>query len=354
MSDSSTSTVPDGHPLKYLLFLGWCILGVEGVLALTQDGDGIDTDGDLDNQGTYHYVADTAGLCHAVDLEVIKLRTSVPSESTNMCDEFREDLLKRDVCCVWTGAAKEYGVGLHIIPYKRGSEWFRLIVENRPKYGEQVTGLDEINGVRNGMFANSLMHISFNLRCVAILKTPNHILCVDDIPPRTVRSRLVDDVSYPTGSRYTLQWLETPDEFIAPDNGDAAFKKHTRMPKPSDLLLHYNYGAAAVKRWGHGYEVLQNRANPPRPPTNIHDRQIAIRKRDAARAAPPAGPRKATVRAGAGESVESDAQMRWDEDDVMLFCWGNTKAAKERHAKKVNENARRMEQWSEGVSRVSV
>ena len=43
-------------PLKYLLFLGWCILGVEGTLALERNGDAIATDDDLDERGTYYYV----------------------------------------------------------------------------------------------------------------------------------------------------------------------------------------------------------------------------------------------------------------------------------------------------------
>ena len=43
-------------PLKYLLFLGWCILGVEGTLALENNGNAILTDGDLDERGIYYYV----------------------------------------------------------------------------------------------------------------------------------------------------------------------------------------------------------------------------------------------------------------------------------------------------------
>ncbi|KAJ7729221.1 hypothetical protein B0H14DRAFT_3518366 [Mycena olivaceomarginata] len=35
-----------------------------------------------------------------------------------------------------------------------------------------------------------------------------------------------------------------------PNNKDAAFKKHSKKPKPSPLLLHYNYGVAALKWWG--------------------------------------------------------------------------------------------------------
>jgi hypothetical protein len=43
-------------PRKYLLFLGWCILGNEGVLAFEHDGGGVDTNGDLDDQEIYYYV----------------------------------------------------------------------------------------------------------------------------------------------------------------------------------------------------------------------------------------------------------------------------------------------------------
>jgi hypothetical protein len=50
------------RPLKYLRFLGWCIFGVEGVLARESDGDAIDTDGDLQAQEIYYYVRpDNAG-----------------------------------------------------------------------------------------------------------------------------------------------------------------------------------------------------------------------------------------------------------------------------------------------------
>ena len=82
-SDSDSVSVPDGHvvlvlfqqgdssfylqipleiinslclkPRKYLLYLGWCILGTEGELAHTQDGRKIGMNGGLDNQGTYYY-----------------------------------------------------------------------------------------------------------------------------------------------------------------------------------------------------------------------------------------------------------------------------------------------------------
>ena len=57
-----------------------------------------------------------------VDLEVIKARTAVPSETTGTRQGFRTQLIERDVCCVFTGLEAQYGEGLHIIPFQRGSE----------------------------------------------------------------------------------------------------------------------------------------------------------------------------------------------------------------------------------------
>src|SRR5882762_2154793 len=48
-------------PRKYLVFLGWCILGVQGRLARTDGGRGITTNGSLEDQGIYYYVADVGG-----------------------------------------------------------------------------------------------------------------------------------------------------------------------------------------------------------------------------------------------------------------------------------------------------
>jgi hypothetical protein len=167
-------------------------------------------------------------------------------------------------------------------------------------------------------------------------------------------------VCYLASKRYTLQWLINPDSprdlVIIPDNMDAAFRVSSREPKPSDLLLHYNYGSAAVKQWGHGVDYLKSLAPRPTPPVPapmgpskiVHDRTIAVGKR---KPPPTRGvrARKATARAGAGEMVESEGKASWDEDDVMLFFWGNTPAAKERHRKKVQETTQQMEAWRESV-----
>jgi hypothetical protein len=85
-------------PRKYFLFLGWCILGAEGVLMAC-------------------YMS-KQNLVRAVDREVIKARTNESSESTQIRDEFRTNLEHRDAYYAWSGA--RYGTGLHIIPHHLG------------------------------------------------------------------------------------------------------------------------------------------------------------------------------------------------------------------------------------------
>ncbi|KAM6490780.1 hypothetical protein JOM56_013743 [Amanita muscaria] len=275
-------------PRKYLLFLGWCILGVEGVLALEHDGDGIDTDGDLDDQEIYHYVP-VAGL----------------------------------------GVGRAFGTALHIIPYKRGSE--RTV-----NYSENVTALRDINDIRNGVFANTLIRNGFDPRFAAVLKTSPHATSEDTFREMSIFLLVAVILLVDPGEDVT---------FMIPNNNDAAFKKNSRKPKPSDLLLHYNYGAAALKCWGRGLEVLQNRANPPRPPVTVpaptgpsrtaHDRETVIRKFrtawDPGGGGGGGGAGSSTAGAGTEGLVESEGQAMWDEDDAILFFWGNSQAAKERH-----------------------
>ena len=146
-----------------------------------------------------------------------------------------------------------------------------------------------INDIRNGVLVNTMIRRTFDRRVLAILKVchfcppistfydpfaatgnrqaPNHILKTTGILPRHNRTNIASDVSYPPHKRYTLQWLEDPgpaDTNMIPNNSDATFKKATKKAKPSDLLLHYTYGAAAIRRWGRGTEILTKLATPPR------------------------------------------------------------------------------------------
>jgi hypothetical protein len=49
-------------------------------------------------------------------------------------------------------------------------------------------------------------------------------------------------------------------------------------------------------------------------------------------------------------AADLEVQNRWDEDDVMLFFWGNSKAALERHARRKRERTEYLEDWRAGVT----
>ncbi|KAG7439223.1 uncharacterized protein BT62DRAFT_976986 [Guyanagaster necrorhizus] len=365
------------YPLKYLRYVGWCVLGVSGTL-VDETGDAVELDGELVDREVYRY--DVPGgniLSHAVDPEVIKQRTHTHSATTATRENFREKVLKRDGRCVWTGI--DEGVGMHIIPYARGDEacpriWIQLIIENRPTE-ENLSSLRSINDIRNGFYATSDIHFDFfDQQKVAVLVTPNPILETTDIPNRYQRP-LEYGVSYPPDSRYTLQWITTPSTESTrariPNNNDATFAKH-RLQKPARLLLHYRYGAAAVKNWGKNVAVLIQHHQPNRPPVPTpapmgppkakHDHGASIkkrekRKREEEREGAGAGMEQAGGRNEGGTSavtaVESEAQNIWDEHDVMLFFWGNSKAARERHAKEEADHREYLEKWRSGIPRNS-
>lgn len=126
-------------------------------------------------------------------------------------------------------------------------------------------------------------------------QTPNPILQTTDVPGRSQRN-IRNGVSYPTDLRYTFQWNAPPEDQIIldhiPNNNDATFKDLHENNKPADLLLHYNYGAAAVLHWGRNKSVLEHRpgilrpsvrvAAPREPESEAYDRSIDFKMCNAA------------------------------------------------------------------------
>ena len=203
-------------------------------------------------------------------------------------------------------------------------------------------------------------------------QTPNTILSKTDIPKSPKRAvPAPKEVAFSTKFRYTMQWLAEPHatelNMICAHNADAAFRKNHKKPMPSDLLVHYHYGAAAVERWGRGVDALHH-PNLPRPPNPlpvpmgptkaIHDRTTTIQKRAEASGAGAAGAGNVAAGEASGSGQMQDSQekgqARWDADDVMLYFWGNSQAAMERHRKKQEEIDQNMERWRQGVPSLSI
>ncbi|KAJ6530689.1 hypothetical protein B0H19DRAFT_1191825 [Mycena capillaripes] len=361
------------HPIKYLCFLGWCIIGILGTVKSDREGVDIGNTALLQDRGTYFYVYDApddnAALQYAVDLDVIKARSHTSASDTsarNRATSFKESLVQRDASCIFTNAPPLLCQGTHIIPFHKGDEWFDLIVKSRPASpNEDVSTLTTVDDRRNGMLLGAEAHIVAESRQVAVLKTPNLVLGVNDIPACHTRT-LPDHIKYPDGQRYTLQWLDgdSPELLVRiPNNSDATFRKHTHIPKPSPMLLHYNYGAAAVKWWGHGKSHLEisNRPTMPRPSVPVPAAMGPIRTRRTAAQLEASSLRRATGDAGGSGSRPRDSEAArdgevMDADEIVMFFWSQNPAAVERRKREAEdrkreeeERASRVEQWRESL-----
>ncbi|KAJ7350879.1 hypothetical protein DFH08DRAFT_118338 [Mycena albidolilacea] len=147
------------HPVKYLRFLAYCILGVDGTI-VTEDFEGeVLPDEDRLVEGIYYFVREGEGnvLEHAVDPEA--LTYSHVSETTNTRDNFWTLVAERDVACIFTNMNEESCQGIHIVPFSKGDAWMKHIVEKKiPEEKGDVSNLMTINEIRNGMLVSNVLH----------------------------------------------------------------------------------------------------------------------------------------------------------------------------------------------------
>ena len=191
------------------------------------------------------------------------------------------------------------------------------------------------------------------------------MLGTDDIPiraPRIVRPT----TEYPEGQRFTLQIIEILEglerEIVVHAckiGCDAVFSRNTPLSKPSDILLNYNYGAAAIKWWGHHTELLQSRAPRPLAPGPSTAPRSNLRPR-------PAATTSVAVKKREGHSKSHNSQKKgvldpsaadaskpwesWDEDDWIFYCMLNTKATRERQQAAQEESSSNVRAWAQEVA----
>ncbi|TFY76181.1 hypothetical protein EWM64_g7833 [Hericium alpestre] len=298
-------------PVKFFRFLVWCILGAQGSVLYADSI--VSDDAELVSGGIYRLRAPRSDLLErAIDMEMIRARSSSQTSCTSAQEGFYDDLVDRDVCCVFTGD-RITCLATHIIPFAEDNQLLNEIVTNRQiDIDEDVSDLFDLCDVRNGLLASADIHCYLDKRILAILPTPNHILQIEDIPPRAeFRREPFDEVEYPAGKRFTLQHLVRSTGERALHGLDAKFKKQTDAKLPSTLLLNYHYGNVAVQQWGRGWERVLS--------------QRAIGKRGCA--------------AIAKETTDDDEGP--DAGDFILYCSVNTEAARKRRedsAKQFNDS----------------
>ena len=217
------------------------------------------------------------------------------------------------------------------------------------------------------------------------------MLDIDDVPINSNRA-VEAGTGYPDGEAFTLQLIEILEgasrqavERVCYVGCRATFSStNTHIAKPSGLLLHYNYGTAAVKWWGHQISHSQGPAPtpptlPPPPPPRPSRRpprprpapgpstagpSSNLRPRLAARDGSTANQKRAQrskTRSGKKKEVQDSSAVdvadepakeweTWDEDDWMFYFMFNTKAARERRQAAEEASSSNIRAWAEEVS----
>ncbi|KIK58950.1 hypothetical protein GYMLUDRAFT_44978 [Collybiopsis luxurians FD-317 M1] len=268
-------------PCKYLRFLAYAILALDGAIVHSPSTLLAD-DAPLEDRGIYifHYSMEITAQDLAkrrADVEVVWQRIRDGGSESSCLNSFADPIMARDAVSLFNSTSKLFTQVMHIVAHARGTPWLLHLIAMRRDFedGEGVQDLSDIDDPRNGFCGEVRLHPLLDQNICGVLKTPNHILDMNDVPPAPSRS--LNSASYPSDVRYTLQYLDDDPAFetdYMPNNTDAAFKPyHDPLLRPSAFLLHYRYGASALVKWGKG---LERRIPPSRPAkaTSSFDRSV--------------------------------------------------------------------------------
>jgi hypothetical protein len=157
--------------------------------------------------------------------------------------------------------------------------------------------------------------------------------------------------------RFTAQWLVSDPKLERGlvNNTDAAFKTWSRSNLfPSELLLDYNYGAAAVKLWGRGRHTLVDHVFQ-RPLKAIPITQPVFKEMDAGARAELALKRDLSALTGSGaEHMQGGDAEELDEDDILMLFAASTPAARARRERDRRKLAESVQHWTRSVAECSI
>nr|GAT56065.1 predicted protein [Mycena chlorophos] len=287
-------------------------------------------------KGTVYYFRVPRGqfrLAHAVDLGLVHKDSSTSTDAS--CeDELRSALEQRDKFCIFTGRAARRSVTAYIIPSAK-AHWLPHIIATRLHANEDMSTLVSIDDVRNALLVERNTHAALGTSELAVLCTPNPILATTNVPPAAPRT-LLDGTSYPPdGARYTAQWLEPPSFGDLAQNTDAAFATEASFETmPSQLLLTYRYGVAAVVTWAIG-DAESLLATP-----SCEER---------ARLGLPPRPSTETLSARGPKRKRKRDERREEAHDLVLALWLGRSDAQRQIIQQRKEFSDRVQEWREQV-----
>ncbi|KAJ7821728.1 hypothetical protein B0H13DRAFT_2377107 [Mycena leptocephala] len=262
------------YEVKYLRYLIYTVLQISCTIIDADSGTPLQDNDALVSQGHYAPILDIVGvdapyLCAIHPAIAETVRSPTPSQVHRESD-FRDELVRRDGGCVFSGLKPDFAAGAHIIRFSK-SHWLEDI--NQARAPDAENKVSHINDTRNGYLADPTYHKATEQFEMAILPTPNDVLQTSDVPPSTARTGehvIPPGCAAPSdGRRYTCQWIgrKFRDVSRLRAGTDMMFLLQQADCFPSSYLLHYLYGVAAFMQWGRKREAITTRPHPVRVPS---------------------------------------------------------------------------------------
>ncbi|KAF7306319.1 hypothetical protein MIND_00423100 [Mycena indigotica] len=333
-------------PAKFLRFLGYCILGLLGVVKSSLHGPPLDDDAELEAGATYYFRRPRGKFHLGAIIDLILLKRPSSASSSSVCGSIEN----RDPFCIFSGSGLYTCETAHIIPFSKAL-FLDCIIRTRLSSTESLAGM-AIDDVRNAFMVSASYHRSFDNKALAVMKTPNLVLGVEDIPISPPHSRPRDGIEYPSHERYTAQWLvyDPDSNNELPKAMDAMFNATSTLDKPSQILLDYNYGVAALARWLVKEDTHLLNVNSPN-----QRGALGLPSRPISPSPAPLGPQRSR-RTSPQHQAAIDKRNAWaarieEAENIVFRLWmgSHPEVAAQIHQEH-EDGAERLEQWRLGVN----
>ncbi|KAF8529573.1 hypothetical protein BU17DRAFT_79576 [Hysterangium stoloniferum] len=251
----SDASLYSTKPLKWIRYIMAAVVGCEGELATY-------TEDENDNEGQTRLplnLEDTApqhrNLCFTpqgpisfVDVDGLNHLKSSQFTTPSRAG-FRDHVAERDRSSVINGVREEFCDACHLIPHSKGNQYIQTLCIWRTIAEDPE--IENIDDIRNGILVTLDFHRFFGLSHLAVLRTPNFALSMDEVLPN------------PTYQNPSFRF--TPHFFVPnPSDAELAFinpyRRDFRYPVdmvdewpkdwPPAFLWDFIYGVIIVKKYG--------------------------------------------------------------------------------------------------------
>ncbi|KAK0456475.1 hypothetical protein EV421DRAFT_1752673 [Armillaria borealis] len=243
------------RPVKFLRFVGFCILGVNGSI-MSEKGAFVEDDEAI-TEGRYYFVAPNASgeSSSLVDLNVIGDYVNGDNLywTSDEHRDFRDKVVARDRSGLVTNNIPSDCGSTHIIPYAKGND----LSQARSRGNEPA--VTDIHDVRNGLLLFLSVKELFT-KDLALIRTPNAVLNHDDLllhKTSIIRNLNMHGIADENYVSLVFLWLAEGSPLILGNDDDNTPVIGSRdkglSSLPADFLLEFAFGAMAVRLWASKY-----------------------------------------------------------------------------------------------------